>query len=114
MRTTLKRGYGRVVDPNGNGRPRGPPAAPTPVARYRQPEPPRRGFARTMVAIFGWFVIIVLVLSAGLGGGVYLWVHDLPTKIAASSPDVIKSVRQLRVPEAGKPATALVIGYDHR
>jgi LCP family protein required for cell wall assembly len=114
MRTTLKRGYGRAVEADGNGRPVLPPAVPSPMTRYVSAGPSRRSGWRTAAAILGWFVIAVLVLAAGLGGGVYLWVHD---SIAATAPhtlDVKKATKFLRVPLPGKPATALVIGYDHR
>ena len=49
MRTTLKRGIGRSGvsgDGNGNGTPTLPPAAVTPMSRYRQPDPPSRTQAR--------------------------------------------------------------------
>ena len=62
MRTTLKRGYGRAVEPAGNGQPVLPPTAPSPITRYASPLPPHRSAWRTAAAILGWFVVCVLVL----------------------------------------------------
>ena len=61
MRTTLKRSYGRSVHPNGNGGP-SIPSNGRAMTRYRQPDPPHRSGWRTAVAVFGWFVLSLVVL----------------------------------------------------
>jgi LCP family protein required for cell wall assembly len=114
MRTTLKRGIGRGAAFDGNGRPVLPPAARTPMTLYEQP-PPRR---RTGLQLFGrillWLLIAVLVVAAGLLGGVYLWLHEEVKAVQAHDPELIRAEKGLDLTEAGKPATALIIGYDHR
>src|SRR5262245_11218982 len=114
MRTTLKRGYGRAAGANGNGRAVFPPGSGSGMTRYRQPDAPRRSAWRTAAAILGWFVVCIVVLVVGLSGGVYLWVHNSVAATAPHSIDVKVAARQLHIPEPGKPAIALVLGYDHR
>src|SRR3954453_7689788 len=120
MRTTLKRGYGRAAEAAGmgNGSANGhavlPPNPPSPMTRYRQPEPPHRSGWRTAASILGWVVVSLLVLAVGLSGGVYLWVHESIAATAPKSVDVKVAAQHLNVPIPGEPTTALVIGYDHR
>src|SRR2546423_8337850 len=114
MRTTLKRGIGRGAGVDGNGRAVLPPATTTPMTLYRQPE--RRG--RTGLQLLGrmllWLLIAVLVVAAGLLGGAYLYFPEQVKAVQAHTQDVIRAEKGLDVPQAGKPATPLVIGYDHR
>jgi LCP family protein required for cell wall assembly len=115
MRTTLKRGIGRGADPtNGNGRAVYPPGIASPMTRYRQPPPSRRSGWAAAARVFGWFVLCLLVLVVGLAGGAYLWAHESVAATAPKSADVKRAARELIAPLPGKPATALVIGYDHR
>jgi LCP family protein required for cell wall assembly len=114
MRTTLKRGIGRGAEVNGNGRAVLPPA-PATFTRYRQPEPPRRTAIQWIGRILLWFVVAVLVVAAGLAGGVYLYVHKNVAAVQGHSADVIKASKYADVaPPANQAATALVVGYDHR
>src|ERR671929_842384 len=114
MRTTLKRGIGRGAGVDGNGRAVLPPATKTPMTLYRQPE--RRG--RTGLQLVGrillWLLIAVLVVAAGLLGGAYLYFHEQVKAVQAHTPDVIRAEKGLDIPVAGRPATALIVGYDHR
>jgi LCP family protein required for cell wall assembly len=114
MRTTLKRGIGRGAGFDGNGRAVLPPATTTPMTLYRQPE--RRG--RTGLQLVGrillWLLIAVLVVAVGLLGGAYLYFHEQVKAVQAHSPDVIRAEKGLDITQAGKPATALIVGYDHR
>jgi LCP family protein required for cell wall assembly len=65
--------------------------------------------------MLGWLGAIVLMLVVGSAGGYYLYAHESTHELAkAKSPGVKKAASQLKVPVAGQPATALVIGYDHR
>jgi hypothetical protein len=68
MRTTLKRGIGRVAVGNGNGQAVLPPGALSPVTRYRQPER-KRGALRTVgrIVFVIWAVCVACVL--GIAGG---------------------------------------------
>src|ERR671924_339789 len=114
MRTTLKRGIGRGAAVDGNGRPVLPPAALTPMTLYRQPEPPRRTGLQLVGRILLWLLVAVLVVAAGLLGGAYLYFHEQVKAVQAHDPALIQAERGLDLTEAGKPATALIVGYDHR
>ena len=117
MRTTLKSRLGRVAEDNGyangngNGFGGGPPLSP--VTIYKQPEPPRRRGALAL-KILGWTAVVLLMIGVGTGGGWYLYAHEETATLAPHTKGVKVASHQLKVPIAGQPATALVIGYDHR
>jgi LCP family protein required for cell wall assembly len=115
MRTTLKRGMGRAAAVNGNGRPVLPPGVVAPMRRYRQPDPPRRTTRRLVTVVFGWVALVLLIVAAGLAGGLYLYLHETLNAIApktkalkSTQPDLVK------LPSASAPAIGLIIGYDAR
>jgi LCP family protein required for cell wall assembly len=105
---------GRGAALNGNGRAVLPPAAGSPVTLYRQPPPPRRSRWRLAGSVLGWAFVVMLMMASGIAGGVYLFGHEAVADIQAKTPEVIIAQKRLEVPKAGKPATALVIGYDRR
>ena len=112
MRTTLKRGIGRVAVVNGDGRAVLPPGALSPVTRYRWPER-KRGALRTVGTIV--FVLLAVCLAAvlGLAGGTYLW--ELESLNRTTPVGRFKAAAEaLQVPKPKGPSVALVIGYDHR
>ncbi|HEU5064501.1 MAG TPA: LCP family protein [Gaiellaceae bacterium] len=112
MRTTLKRGIGRVAVGNGNGQAVLPPGALSPVTRYRQPER-RRGPLRRLGMIL--FVLLALSLAAvsGMAGGTYLW--ELESLNRTTPVGRFKEAsKSLGVARPNRPSVALVIGYDHR
>jgi LCP family protein required for cell wall assembly len=113
VRTTLKRGIGRAAGANGNGRAVLPPSAPTPFTRYKQPER-RRGFLRTVGLIV--FILVALIVAAVLGvaGGAYIYTDENAHAFAPRSEQTKRALKGLKLPEAGEPANALIIGYDHR
>jgi len=118
MRTTLKSRLGRVQE-NGSGNGNGfgvLPPEPLPQVRiYKQPPPPPRRRTRLAFRILGWLGVLVVMIAAGTGGGYYLWLHESTHEAARiKTPGVKKASKQLKVPVAGQPTTALVIGYDHR
>jgi LCP family protein required for cell wall assembly len=114
MRTTLKRGIGRGASVTGNGRPVLPPGSLSPIAIYRQPEPPPRSGWATLRTIFAWALVALLVVVGSIAGGAYLWFHESVAAVVASTPDVKIAAKRLDVALPGQPATALVIGYDRR
>jgi len=114
MRTTLKRGIGRGNVANGNGKPQLPPGPIAPVTIYRQPEPPGRSGASTVLRILGWAAVVLAVCATGVAGGAYLYLHESVAAVAPETADVKKTIKRLDLPVAGQPATALVIGYDRR
>jgi LCP family protein required for cell wall assembly len=113
MRTTLKRGIGQVGGHNGNGHSAAPPLF-GPIVRYRQPEPPRRGWVGLLLRGFGWLVLVVAVVGSGAAGGLYLYGHESLGSIQNVSKQGQKAQRGLAYAQPGKPAIALVAGYDVR
>jgi LCP family protein required for cell wall assembly len=114
MRTTLKRGYGRAAEANGNGRAVLPPGVVTPVRVYRQPPPAQPGVGKLVGKFFLWLLAAALIVAAGLVGGAYLWAHAKVAHTGARSRDVKKAQEHLaQVPDPTQPANALIIGHDH-
>ncbi len=113
MKTTLKRGMGRAAV-NGNGRPIFPPGARTPMTRYRQPDPPRRGAWQVIRLVFGWALLAALIVAGGAAGAAYLKQHEFFTAIAPKSKTDKLTQKHLDVPVPGGPTTALLIGTDKR
>lgn len=119
MRTTLKRGIGRAATVNGNGGGNGravyPPGVLTPMRRYRVPPPPARTTRQLLGWIFRWTLAAIVMIVVGVSGGLYLYGHQTLSAFQAHSAPVKKAQKFLaKVPDASKPATALVIGYDKR
>jgi LCP family protein required for cell wall assembly len=112
MRTTLKRGIGRVAAGDGNGRAVLPPGVLTPVTRYRQPERARSPWRIVGKTLF-LLVVVCSMLVFGAAGGIYLealaTVEDLTPREATK-----KAAERLDIPPPKGSANALVIGYDHR
>ena len=114
MKTTLKRGIGRGAAVNGNGRAVYPPIAPTPMRRYRWPEPRRRGPLRLVGTFVGWVFAVVVMIAAGLGGGAYLFFDASVSAVVAHTPSVKLAAKRLAVTLPGRPAIALIVGEDKR
>ena len=115
MRTTLKRGIGRAATVNGNGRAVLPPGVFEEVRRYKQPPPPPRSPRRVAARVFGWILLVLLVIASGLAGGLYLYGHETLNAFAPKTKQLLVTEKDLQgVPSPSFPATALVIGYDAR
>jgi LCP family protein required for cell wall assembly len=87
------------------------------MRRYRQPPPPPRSRTKTAAAIFGWILLALLVVGAGLAGGLYLYVRESVNAVAAHSKGAIATSKDKHVQKIAsptQPATALIIGYDTR
>ena len=113
MKTTLKRGIGRGA--NGNGRAVLPPGSLSPVTLYRQPPPPKPGFARLVGRFFLWLALAIVVLVSGLVGGFYLWAHEKAFALGCQTASCERAAQHLdAIKNPHQPAIALVIGYDHR
>jgi LCP family protein required for cell wall assembly len=112
MRTTLKRGIGRVAVGNGNGAAVLPPGSLSPVTRYRQPERKRGPLRRIGIILF---VLVALALAAvlGMASGTYLWELESLAKTTPVGRFKI-AAKSLGVSRPDRPNIALVIGYDHR
>jgi LCP family protein required for cell wall assembly len=114
MKTTLKRGMGRGAAVNGNGRPVYPPAPPTPMTRYRQPDPPKRGAWHLVTAIFFWTLLAALIVGAAAGGAAYLKGHQFVEAISPKTKSEIAAAKRLDLADPSQPTIALVIGTDRR
>jgi polyisoprenyl-teichoic acid--peptidoglycan teichoic acid transferase len=120
MRTTLKRGVGQssTFEENGDGAANGHGSTPTglgPITVYRSETAPVRTRRRLAVRIAGWTLFVLSMVIAGIGGGTYLYLHETVAAVAPRSPaDRKVALEKLKVPIAGEPAIALVIGYDRR
>ena len=114
MKTTLKRGIGRGADLNGNGRPVFPPGVRTPMTRYRQPEPPRRGPWALIRLAFFWTLLAALIVAGGAAGAAYLKQHEFFSAIAPHSKTDKAAQKALDVAVPGQPTDALLIGTDKR
>ena len=114
MRTTLKRGVGRGAVLNGNGKATLPPGPLGAISVYHQPEPPARSKGALALRILGWTVLALATVVSGVAGGAYLYLHESVAAVAPKTVEVRRAAKQLNVALPGQPATALVIGYDHR
>lgn len=114
LRTTLKRGIGRGAAVNGNGHGVLPPSAVEPMRRYRQPEPPRRSRKQLVAQVFGWILLALAVVVAGLAGGLYLYAHQTLNALAPHSKAVKESTKYLHTVAPSEAAVGLIVGYDAR
>ena len=113
MRTTLKRGIGRGA--NGNGRAVLPPGSLSPVTLYRQAPPSKPGFAKVVGRFFLFLALVLIVLVSGLVGGFYLWAQERASAFGCQTVGCKRTAQRLdEINDPSQPATALVIGYDHR
>jgi len=113
MRTTLKRGIGQAAGQNGNGHSGVPPLF-GPVTRY-QPDPRRRSVIGLILRGFGWLVLALAVVGAGIAGGAYLYTHETLASISTHTKVIKNADNQLKaIPSPNAPAIALVAGYDVR
>jgi LCP family protein required for cell wall assembly len=114
MKTTLKRGMGRGASVNGDGRPVYPPGVRTPMTRYRQPEPHRRGAWQLVRAVVLWTVLAALVVAGGAAGAAYLKTHQFLDAISPKTKADRAAAKRLDAAIPGQPTIALVIGTDRR
>jgi LCP family protein required for cell wall assembly len=105
---------GRATAANGNGRAVLPPLIAPPITRYRQPEPGRRGVAGLLGRIVLGMIAAAVMVASGIAGGYYLYLNESAKALRPVDVDVKKAQKQLAIPPAGAPTTALIVGYDHR
>src|SRR4051794_7557351 len=107
MKTTLKRGMGRGAAVNGDGRAIYPPSAATPMRRYRQPDPPRRGAWHLVTAIFLWTLLAAVIVGAAAGGAAYLKGHQFVEAISPKTKVEIAAAKRLDLADPRQPTSAL-------
>jgi LCP family protein required for cell wall assembly len=126
MRTTLKKRSRRSA--NGNGAyPPGPPPLLEPPLRAPPPPPSapaalsdrsfyrvRRNPLKLLAKGVMWLVVLVLVAVGALAGGVKLYFDYSVAAVRPTSEEVKEAVKDLDVLVPGRPAVAIVIGYDKR
>jgi LCP family protein required for cell wall assembly len=126
MRTTLKKRSRRSA--NGNGAyPPGPPPLLEPPLRPPPPPPSapaalsdrsfyrvRRNPLKLLAKGVMWLVVLVLVAVGALAGGVKLYFDYSVAAVRPTSEEVREAVKDLDVLVPGRPAVAIVIGYDKR
>jgi LCP family protein required for cell wall assembly len=108
MRTTLKRGTGRI---DGNGSGTIPLTALSPVTRYQAR---RRGPLRLVGRILFWALAVLFIAVGAAAGGVWLYAIEHIHAVRAHSPGLIAAQEGLAIPNPDQPTVALVIGYDRR
>ncbi len=114
MRTTLKRGIGQAAAVNGNGHSAAPPLF-GPIVRYRQPDAGRRSVIGLILRGFGWLLVALAVVGAGIAGGAYLYAHQTLKEISTHTRQIKNADNGLAaIPSPSSPAIALVAGYDIR
>jgi LCP family protein required for cell wall assembly len=90
----------------------------SPITVYKARRPKRR--RRTWVRVLLWGFLLPLVLLLGAGGGyVYFKIYAPITEVTDISGAKNAQFREAQkdvdpLPAANQPATALVLGYDHR
>ena len=114
MKTTLKRGMGRGAEVDGNGRSILPPSVHTPMTRYRQPDPPRRGPLALIRLVALWTVLAALIVAGGAAGAAYLRAHRFVDLVAPKTKSDRAAAKKLDVALPNHPTIALVIGTDKR
>jgi LCP family protein required for cell wall assembly len=105
---------GRGASVNGDGRPIYPPTAPTPMTRYRQPDPPKRGAWHVVASVFLWMLLAALIIGAAAGGAAYLKGHEFVAAISPKTKADIAAAKRLDLADPSQPTIALVIGTDRR
>jgi LCP family protein required for cell wall assembly len=110
MRTTIKRGTGRV-DGNGHGQGSLPLTPLSSVTRYK---PRRRSPLVAIGKVLLWTLVVLLVAAGALAGGAWLFINQSISAVRARSPELKAAQEILDVPKAHAPTVALVLGYDRR
>jgi len=81
---------------------------------YQIEPPQRKSRLRRVGRVFAWIGLVLVMVAAGLGGGVYLWLHEAVGALNPHTKGTIEAAKHLAKPVPGRPVVALVLGYDHR
>jgi LCP family protein required for cell wall assembly len=111
MRTSKKGGRGGTwgAQPSGQS---GAAALVSPVTHYESSAAASVG--GKILRGFGWFLLAVIVIGAGIAGGVYLYDQHTLQSIEATGATKRATSKLQALPSVNGPAIALVAGYDHR
>jgi LCP family protein required for cell wall assembly len=83
------------------------------MVTYEQPRPRRGVLSILAKTLFALVALAVMVAAAGVAG-TWLYGEDTVAQIQPREKAVKETVKQLAIPLPGKPAIALVVGYDKR
>lgn len=114
MRTSQKGGRGGSWGVQTSGAAvAAPPVIPA-VTQYES-SAKKRSVGGQLLRGFGWFLLIVLIIGAGIAGGLYLYANESLDAIRGTSPDIKRTQTLLHtLGSPNDPAVALIAGYDHR
>ena len=114
MRTSTKGGRSSSWGGGESGQ-SGAPTRSSPVSRY-QSSSRRRSAKGQFLRGFGWFLVVVLVIGAGIGGGLYLYYNQTLTAVNGNGNKAIDKAKPwiYKLGSVRDPAVALIAGYDHR
>jgi LCP family protein required for cell wall assembly len=114
MRTSKKGGKGGSWD----GQPTVQAVAAPPVSSLNlyQLHSSNRSVRQQLLRGFGWFLLVVVVIGAGVGGGLYLYYNESISKVNGNNNPAVRKTSPLlkALGDLSKPAVALIAGYDHR
>ncbi|HEX3454111.1 MAG TPA: LCP family protein [Gaiellaceae bacterium] len=82
---------------------------------YESDGPPRETTLKRVGRVFGFVLLVLIVVATGFGGGIYLWLHEAVGAIKYHEKDtkaVLNELAHTTLPN--QPTIALVLGYDHR
>jgi LCP family protein required for cell wall assembly len=93
----------------------GAPALATSVTLYDS-RSSRRSVAGRMARGVGWLVLVIVVIGAGIAGGLYLYANESVAVINGNSNPATRRTNPLlaKLGSLNKPAVALIAGYDVR
>lgn len=89
----------------------------TPAVKPYKSSPSGRAMKGRFARGFGWFLLAVLVIGAGIGGGFYLYGQETLNSLGARTPGGITAADSGLLKALGSTngtAIALIAGYDHR
>jgi LCP family protein required for cell wall assembly len=105
---------GRAAGVDASGAAVLPPAALSPVTRYKQ-EPEDRSGIWSIGRLALWALAGVAMVVVAVVAGDYLFIKQSVEAVRPHSRDVIRALPQLaKTPTPGHAAIALIVGYDHR
>jgi LCP family protein required for cell wall assembly len=114
MRTSQKGGRGGSWGVTASGEAVAP-ALLSPVSRYES-SASTHSVKGQILRGFGWLLVVVAVIAAGVGGGLYLYAHETIGQLNGNTDPALHKTNGLiqSLGSVSDPAVALVAGYDHR
>lgn len=87
----------------------------TPAVKPYKASSTRRSVKVRVARGFAWLLLTIVVIAAGVGGGIYLYLNETVGDLGTHTVGGKKASGLLaHLPQPGQPAIALIAGYDHR